>query len=39
MRHWFRTQARVDRHPDGKRGLLQIYQFSGKAKNGHLGPV
>jgi hypothetical protein len=39
MRHWFRTQACFDRHPDGKRGLLQIYQFSGKAKNGHLRPV
>jgi len=39
MRHWFRTQPRFDRYPDGKMGLLQIYQFSGKAKNDHLGSV
>jgi hypothetical protein len=28
MRHGFRTQSRTSRHPDGKPGLLQIYQFS-----------
>jgi hypothetical protein len=31
MRHWFRTQSRIIRHPDGKPGLLQIYLFSNKA--------
>jgi hypothetical protein len=29
---WFRTQSRGNRHPDGKPGLLQIYQFRNKAK-------
>jgi hypothetical protein len=24
---WFRIEARGNRHPDGKPGLLQIYQY------------
>jgi len=33
MPHWFRTQSRSSCHPDGKPGLLQIYQFRNKQKS------
>jgi hypothetical protein len=33
MPHWIRTRAQTCRHPDGNKGLLQIYQTIEKAKN------